>query len=86
MCGLVGVVGKDITYISNKVFKQLLYVDALRGSHSTGIARNDTDNVVTTYKRALNATDFLQLTTTSDMVSDLKADFLMGHKDRKSVV
>jgi len=79
MCGLVGVVGKDITYVSNKVFKQLLYVDALRGSHSTGIARNDHNNVVTTYKRALNATDFLQLTTTSDMVSDLKADFLMGH-------
>ena len=79
MCGLVGVVGKDISYTSNKVFKQLLYVDALRGAHSTGIARNDANNIVSVYKKALNAADFLQLTTTGNMISDLKSDFLMGH-------
>jgi len=78
MCGLVGVVGNDISYVSNKVFKQLLYIDALRGPHSTGIARNNAKNNVSVYKRALNSTDFLQLDTTKSFIG-VDTDFLMGH-------
>lgn len=37
MCGLVGVAGK-ITFKEEKLFKQALLIDVLRGEHSTGVA------------------------------------------------
>ncbi len=37
MCGLVGVFGKDINYVDEKVARQLSIVSSLRGDHSTGL-------------------------------------------------
>ena len=79
MCGLVGVVGTGISFVDAKVFKQLLYVDALRGPHSTGVAINGTDNKVQTYKRSVNAADFLQLKQGESISGTYATDFLMGH-------
>tara|TARA_R100000365_G_C2748096_1_gene78857 strand:+ start:4479 stop:5684 length:1206 start_codon:yes stop_codon:yes gene_type:complete len=78
MCGLVGVIG-DINFQDAKVFQQLLFVDTLRGSHSTGVATNNTDNEVQVYKRALSAPDFLQLKQGGTISSSIQGDFLMGH-------
>lgn len=38
MCGICGIAGPSITEQDLKVFKDLLYVSALRGDHSTGVA------------------------------------------------
>jgi hypothetical protein len=38
MCGLVGVFGQAISIAAEKAFKDLLYLDVLRGEHSTGVA------------------------------------------------
>ena len=79
MCGLVGVVGTGINFNDAKVFKQLLYVDALRGPHSTGVAINGLDNKVQTYKRSVNAADYLQLKLGDKLAGTSNTDFLMGH-------
>jgi len=79
MCGLVGVVGTGINFVDVKVFKQLLFVDALRGPHSTGVAINGSDNKVQTYKRSVNSTDFLQLKQGEAIASTSNTDFLLGH-------
>ena len=79
MCGLVGVVGTGINFVDSKVFKQLLFVDALRGPHSTGVAINGSDNKVQTYKRSVNSTDFLQLKLGESIASTSNTDFLLGH-------
>lgn len=51
MCGIVGVAG-DITFAHEKLFKNLLVLDSLRGEHSTGMLSvrkyNDEMNVVKT--------------------------------------
>jgi len=78
MCGLVGVIG-DINFQDAKVFQQLLFVDTLRGSHSTGVATNDVNNEITVYKRALSAPDYLQLKQGSAIASNTMGDFLLGH-------
>jgi len=79
MCGLVGVIGTNLSFQANKAFKQLLYIDSLRGPHSTGIAMNTIDNEVLTYKRALASADFLQLNTPNNMLMKVTGEFLMGH-------
>ena len=78
MCGLVGVIG-DINFQDAKVFQQLLFVDTLRGAHSTGVATNNTANEVTTYKKAVSAPDFLQLKLGSAICGNTMGDFLLGH-------
>lgn len=78
MCGLVGVIG-DINFQDAKVFQQLLFVDTLRGSHSTGVATNNVNNEVMVYKRALSAPDYLQLKQGSAIASNTMGDFLLGH-------
>jgi len=78
MCGLVGVIG-NINFQDAKVFQQLLFVDTLRGSHSTGVATNNAQNEVEVYKRAVSAPDFLQLKKGNAICSSLQGDFLMGH-------
>lgn len=79
MCGLVGVIGTGINFVDAKVFKQLLFVDALRGPHSTGVSINGADNVVQTYKKSVNSTDFLQLKAGEKISGTVVTDFLLGH-------
>ncbi len=60
MCGIVGVIGQ-ITGKEEKVFKQLLEVDSLRGRHSTGVIKVDSKGVVETRKKAIDGMDFVKL-------------------------
>lgn len=50
MCGLVGMAG-FITGTEERLFRQLLIMDSLRGEHSTGIAAVTTEGVINTAKR-----------------------------------
>ena len=59
MCGIVGAVGKNLTYKDEKVFKQLLIIDQIRGPHSTGVVKVDNFNKVKTDKKALTPNEFL---------------------------
>lgn len=63
MCGIVGVISKDMRKKHKDFFQQALLVDTLRGTHSTGIARipNSAGVDVEIFKRALAAWDFLDL-------------------------
>ena len=76
MCGLVGVAG-NLTATSTKIMAQMLIADQFRGMHSTGVA-SIKDNSVATYKRAMNASDFLQLKR-ADSLLDIYADAIIGH-------
>ena len=81
MCGIVGFVNTDPLIKKPRAdwLEQALYVDQLRGIHSTGLviqdkAISDTAAVdpgklpaLRVYKRALAASDFLQLSTVRNM-------------------
>lgn len=60
MCGLVGCVGQ-LGYKHEKVFKDLLRLDVLRGPHSTGIAAVTTTKEVLLSKSPLLPDDLLSL-------------------------
>ena len=81
MCGIVGVVDlTGITFNQQKFFKQSLYADALRGLHSTGVATLTKKFRPNVYKRAVNASDFLELGTTDKMLDKYGNKILMlGH-------
>ena len=49
MCGLVGVAG-NIGYAEKRVFANLLWMDQMRGKHSTGVAAVDKKNEVELFK------------------------------------
>lgn len=80
MCGLVGLAG-DISFKEEKVFKDLLLLDVIRGKHSTGIASlhkigNEFKTAV--FKDKLNAVDFMDLKGFSDLMAK-KHHILIGH-------
>ncbi len=59
MCGMVGVVGKDIKKEHTTWFEQALYADALRGWDSTGMAIVDSASTTPfVYKKAMVPSDF----------------------------
>lgn len=60
MCGIVGVVGRILAE-EEKVFKQLLEVDSLRGRHSTGVIKVLKGGAVETRKKAVDGMDFVKL-------------------------
>lgn len=61
MCGLVGMASSNILPQDKKMFDLLLHVDQIRGEHSTGVAAVDKDGKCEVYKKALAASDFMQL-------------------------
>ena len=83
MCGHIGIINREkIIFKSEKLIKyfyQGLYVDALRGQHGTGICGVKTDGEINTYKRALQSSDFLELTKTKKIMSNNDNVFLIGH-------
>jgi predicted glutamine amidotransferase len=82
MCGLVGVISKYPAVNRLKkidLFEQMLYVDALRGYHSTGIAVVNNKKDLVTYKRALAAPDFLCTKTFVRIARSMDAQVMMGH-------
>jgi predicted glutamine amidotransferase len=62
------VFGSGIALKDVKVLKQLIYVDSLRGHHSTGIAAVDFGGNIETYKKAVDGPDFLQLDKTQEIL------------------
>lgn len=77
MCGLVGMVGK-ITAIHEKVFKDMLCFDVVRGPHSTGVVGvSDTGNMGYT-KACLLPSDLFQLRQYKDATGGVNS-LLMGH-------
>lgn len=80
MCGLVGVLGKGIIKSDVKIFQQLLYVDSLRGHHSTGIAWVDYRGKPDHFKKAVDGPDFLQLKPVKNVLDGAMTKcVLMGH-------
>lgn len=83
MCGLVGVVNREKVILEStkldKIFNQLLYADALRGTHGTGILSVTDKKEVLTLKKALPASDFLDLGRYKNIVERNNNIFLLGH-------
>lgn len=78
MCGLVGVAANKLGVQERKLFKTMLFLDQIRGEHSTGVCAVERDGSVSVHKRALPAADFLQLKKATDVITD--ADHLLiGH-------
>ncbi len=82
MCGIVSMVNveRSISPARKKWFANALYVDQLRGPHSTGIhvqpqitkkSGLDMFPPTITYKKALAASDFLQLNRVKDIFTDV---------------
>ncbi len=79
MCGLTGIIGSGILPADLKILKQLIFVDSLRGHHSTGLCALDDIGNPITYKRALDGPDFLQLKTAMSILSEVDTPFIMAH-------
>lgn len=77
MCGLVGIAGQLFSN-EKKAFKDMLYMDMLRGEHSTGIATVNTAFDVKVVKKALPANEFLSLKQVDNAIIDATR-VLMGH-------
>lgn len=90
MCGIVGIINtgsavqKDQTN-RTKAFVELLFVDALRGTDATGIVFADYTGTlekpkVLTYKRALEARDFLNTPKAKNFINESNwYNFWIGH-------
>lgn len=78
MCGLVGMASNNLIHGDKKVFATLLYLDQLRGKHSTGVCGVNKKGEVAVYKRALEASDYLQLSG-CDKVLTHSDRLLLGH-------
>lgn len=79
MCGIVGVFGSGITYTDEKVFKQLLQIDTLRGAHSTGMLITDGIHDIV-YKKAVDGYTFTDLKKFDSIMATIAQPSLMlGH-------
>lgn len=80
MCGLVGIVG-SINATENKVFRDLLRLDVIRGPHSTGIAAQKRYNHETAIvKKAMLPDELFDLKATSKVFNDYGTTrILLGH-------
>lgn len=78
MCGIVGVITSRVTSIERKIFKDLLFMDTLRGWDSTGLITRDTKGDTYMYKRALAAPDFMFLPVPKAMM-DKQWKMAIGH-------
>jgi predicted glutamine amidotransferase len=82
MCGFVGFINREKTFANNplvKYFGQGLLCDSLRGKHGTGVLGVDAKGVASVYKRALAASDFLELTPAKKIIESNSNVFMVGH-------
>jgi hypothetical protein len=91
MCGIVGMVLNTVKYANItehlEAFKQLLFVDALRGEHGTGVIKITPpdytkklyNNEVTIAKEACTASEFLSIKEFDTFLSDRTTIALIGH-------
>ena len=77
MCGIVGIAGA-LSVKEEMVFKQLLYMDYVRGKDSTGVVQVDSHLEPFWYKRALPVYDFMFLPTYNKMF-EASNRMLLGH-------
>ncbi|MCW8888177.1 MAG: class II glutamine amidotransferase [Gammaproteobacteria bacterium] len=87
MCGIVGYVTGKNTTNHEKFFKQALIADILRGFDSTGVIIGD-DKGWGTYKKAVNAIDFLDMKKASNLVNSNglnRPAFMIGHNRAATV-
>ena len=77
MCGIVGVVGK-INKVQETTFKEMLFIDTLRGSHSTGIISVNTLDTAW-IKKAVAAPDFLEMKKVNSLIDNRVSKCLVGH-------
>lgn len=90
MCGLIGFVTNQLngfTTQDNDVFKQLLYLDALRGQDSTGIAVLYNDGEMEIAKEAVPAQSFLEGKEPLGMFYSLfsRGKAAIGHNRKKTI-
>lgn len=84
MCGLVAVINKTSNGFTKEqcdVFDTLLFIDQLRGAHSTGTFLVDKSNQMEWVKSAENATDFRQYKLYHDHLNNAfkRGSALVGH-------
>lgn len=80
MCGHVGMFGKDLTETMLSAFKDMLYMDGLRGMHATGVATLNNKGEVDMHKSGVCASEFLREAETGKVLKlprNLRA--VMGH-------
>lgn len=78
MCGLVAVVSPKVQTLSeNKIFKDMLVMDQLRGKDSVGVYGVNTRGDVLYTKSCAHPSDFLQLKAVTSIISN--ASVLVGH-------
>lgn len=79
MCGLVGVIG-TIDKVDNKIFRDLLRVDVLRGPHSTGICSRTRMEEPVVLKKALLPDELFSIKKADALFNEFnRNDILMGH-------
>lgn len=78
MCGLVGVSKKNLLAADRDRFDLLLFIDQIRGKDATGVMAVNSKYQSQVYKRALCASDFMQLKGYSS-VRYFSDKILMGH-------
>lgn len=90
MCGHVGFAG-DATASSMKAFRDLLFMDQLRGVHSTGVAcvpfvgKDRTPENTIVHKLPVNASDFLSLKYTDTLLKCLNHGVVIGHNRHATI-
>ena len=81
MCGLVGIYSNSMLLDTEvQLFKNLLLVDQIRGSHATGVIKVDIKaNTAHFHKAALDAVDFLAMESTKDFLNKNRGHIYIGH-------
>jgi len=84
MCGIVGVAG-NLNNNDIKIFKELLFVDTLRGRHATGMyAYSAKKNEGELVKKAMEAPSFLELKQV-DKLCNISKSLLLGHNRHATI-
>lgn len=79
MCGNIGMITDSVNAFTRKFMWQGLYVDALRGMDSTGLATVDKDGEIMINKKAMPAIDFLNLKKVDNQIDDYANRVFIGH-------
>lgn len=80
MCGHVGLFGTGITKNHIAAFKDMLYVDALRGEHATGLGDVSIEGDMSYFKVSCPVWEFLKRKDVDDYMRDFhKKTVIMGH-------
>lgn len=83
MCGFVGYINRETAVNKSKnlvnFFTQGLLCDSLRGKHGTGVLGVTDKGWASVYKRALAASDFLELANAKKIIESTSNVFMVGH-------